>query len=174
MLKTPKPIGNLDTLTEDQKFESLYYLIQLMKSDGQVFKSEISFCEKNAEKLATKNRLLKNCHRIFIATPNHYLRPQMLMDKRTNSWNKKFKITWKPRPKPGFLFSIARWYRKFEYEKLRILWSQDFPSINGTDYLELYVGNAKQSALFYQHCFGFELVVCGPETGVKEGNPRMF
>ncbi|MFM8851064.1 MAG: TerB family tellurite resistance protein, partial [Cytophagales bacterium] len=34
MLKKPKPIGNLDTLTEDQKFENLYHLIQLMKSDG--------------------------------------------------------------------------------------------------------------------------------------------
>jgi hypothetical protein len=28
---------------------------------------------------------------------------------------------------------------------------QDFLPINGTDYVELYVGNAKQSALFYQY-----------------------
>jgi uncharacterized tellurite resistance protein B-like protein len=54
MLKRPSPIGNLDTLTEDQKFENLYHLIQLMKSDGQVFKSEINFCEKIAEKLGYK------------------------------------------------------------------------------------------------------------------------
>src|SRR6185295_1676874 len=32
-----------------------------------------------------------------------------------------------------------------------------------------YVGNAKQTSLFYQHCFGFELVAyAGPETGVKD------
>jgi len=31
MLKSPKPIGNLNTFTEDQKFEALYYLIQLKK-----------------------------------------------------------------------------------------------------------------------------------------------
>lgn len=43
-----------------------------------------------------------------------------------------------------------------------------FP-INGTDYIEFYVGNAKQAALFYQHCFGFELVAYkGPETGSRE------
>lgn len=43
-----------------------------------------------------------------------------------------------------------------------------FP-INGTDYVEFYVGNAKQAALFYQHCFGFELVAYkGPETGSRE------
>ncbi len=43
-----------------------------------------------------------------------------------------------------------------------------FP-INGTDFIEFYVGNAKQTALYYQHCFGFELIAYkGPETGSKE------
>ena len=41
--------------------------------------------------------------------------------------------------------------------------------INGTDYIEFYVGNAKQSSLFYQHCFGFELIAyAGPETGIRD------
>jgi 4-hydroxyphenylpyruvate dioxygenase len=45
----------------------------------------------------------------------------------------------------------------------------DFLPINGTDHIEFYVGNAKQASLFYQHCFGFELVAyAGPETGVKD------
>lgn len=43
-----------------------------------------------------------------------------------------------------------------------------FP-INGTDHLEFYVGNAKQSALYYQAAFGFEWVAyMGPETGVRD------
>lgn len=47
--------------------------------------------------------------------------------------------------------------------------NQDFLPINGTDHIELYVGNAKQSALYYQHCLGFELVAyAGPETGVRD------
>jgi 4-hydroxyphenylpyruvate dioxygenase len=46
---------------------------------------------------------------------------------------------------------------------------QDFLPLNGTDHIEFYVGNAKQASLFYQHCFGFELVAyAGPETGVKD------
>jgi 4-hydroxyphenylpyruvate dioxygenase len=43
-----------------------------------------------------------------------------------------------------------------------------FP-INGTDYIEFYVGNAKQAAMYYQAAFGFELVAYrGPETGHRE------
>jgi 4-hydroxyphenylpyruvate dioxygenase len=45
---------------------------------------------------------------------------------------------------------------------------QDFLPLKGTDYLEFYVGNAKQASLYYQHCFGYELIAyAGPETGVK-------
>lgn len=45
----------------------------------------------------------------------------------------------------------------------------DFLPLNGTDHIEFYVGNAKQSALYYQHCMGFELVAyAGPETGVRD------
>ncbi len=41
-----------------------------------------------------------------------------------------------------------------------------FP-LNGTDHLEFYVGNAKQSAMYYQAALGFEMVAyCGPETKV--------
>ncbi len=58
MLKKPQPIGDLSTLTEDQKFENLYHLIQLMKSDGHVFKSEIHFCEQMAEKLGYKKAVV--------------------------------------------------------------------------------------------------------------------
>jgi len=43
-----------------------------------------------------------------------------------------------------------------------------FP-LNGTDHLEFYVGNAKQSALYYQAALGFEWVAySGPETGARD------
>jgi 4-hydroxyphenylpyruvate dioxygenase len=43
-----------------------------------------------------------------------------------------------------------------------------FP-INGTDFVELYVGNARQSALYYETAFGFHRVAyCGPETGTRD------
>ncbi|QQS28600.1 MAG: 4-hydroxyphenylpyruvate dioxygenase [Sphingobacteriales bacterium] len=45
----------------------------------------------------------------------------------------------------------------------------DFLPINGTDHIELYVGNAKQSAYYYQAAFGYELVAySGLETGSKD------
>ena len=45
----------------------------------------------------------------------------------------------------------------------------DILPLNGTDFIEFYVGNAKQSALYYQHVLGFNLVAyAGPETGVKD------
>ncbi len=47
--------------------------------------------------------------------------------------------------------------------------NDDFLPLNGTDYIEFYVGNAKQSAYYYQIAFGYELVAyCGPETGVRD------
>ncbi|WP_223712377.1 VOC family protein [Niabella beijingensis] len=45
----------------------------------------------------------------------------------------------------------------------------DFLPLQGTDYIEFYVGNAKQAAHFYKTAFGFQsLAYAGPETGVKE------
>lgn len=45
----------------------------------------------------------------------------------------------------------------------------DFLPINGTDYVEFYVGNAKQAANFYKTAFGFQSVAyAGPETGVRD------
>lgn len=47
--------------------------------------------------------------------------------------------------------------------------AQDFLPINGTDYVELYVGNAKQAAHFYKTAMGFQsLAYCGLETGNRE------
>jgi 4-hydroxyphenylpyruvate dioxygenase and related hemolysins len=46
---------------------------------------------------------------------------------------------------------------------------EDFLPINGTDYVEFYVGNAKQAAQYYAHLFGFQIQgYLGPETGHDE------
>jgi 4-hydroxyphenylpyruvate dioxygenase len=45
----------------------------------------------------------------------------------------------------------------------------DFMPIDGWDHLELYVGNAKQAAFFYEHAFGFTTTAyAGPETGIRD------
>ena len=47
--------------------------------------------------------------------------------------------------------------------------AEDFLPLLGTDYVELIVGNAKQSAHFYKTAFGFQSIAyAGMETGVKD------
>jgi 4-hydroxyphenylpyruvate dioxygenase len=46
---------------------------------------------------------------------------------------------------------------------------KEFLKLYGTDYIEFYVGNAKQAAHFYKTAFGFQgIAYAGPETGVKD------
>src|SRR5215470_11301777 len=45
----------------------------------------------------------------------------------------------------------------------------DFLPLEGTDYVEFFVGNAKQAAHYYMSAFGFQaLAYAGPQTGVKD------
>ncbi len=47
--------------------------------------------------------------------------------------------------------------------------AQDVFPINGTDYIEFFVGNAKQASHYYRAAFGFSLVgYRGPETGTRD------
>ena len=70
MLKNPQPIENLNTLTNDEKFTHLYYLIQLMKMDGQVFRSEVVFCEQIAEKLGYKKGVVAEISQHVYSDPS--------------------------------------------------------------------------------------------------------
>ncbi|MCX7930566.1 MAG: 4-hydroxyphenylpyruvate dioxygenase [Chlorobi bacterium] len=56
-----------------------------------------------------------------------------------------------------------------ELEKPTTHVEEDFLPILGTDYIEFYVGNAKQAAYFYRTAFGFQLTAyAGLETGVRD------
>jgi 4-hydroxyphenylpyruvate dioxygenase len=45
----------------------------------------------------------------------------------------------------------------------------DFMPLDGWDHVELWVGNAKQAAYYYEHAFGFRRTAyAGPETGVRD------
>ena len=47
--------------------------------------------------------------------------------------------------------------------------AKDFLPLLGTDYIEFYVGNAKQAAHFYKTAFGFQShAYAGLETGLKD------
>ncbi len=70
MMNNPKPITNINSLTQDEKFEHLYYLIQLMKMDGQVFRSEIVFCEQIANKLGYKKGVVAEISQHVYSDPS--------------------------------------------------------------------------------------------------------
>jgi 4-hydroxyphenylpyruvate dioxygenase len=47
--------------------------------------------------------------------------------------------------------------------------SRDFLPLKGMDFVEFYVGNARQAAHYYRSAFGMKLTgYCGPETGVRD------
>lgn len=81
MLRHPSPIDNLENLTESQKFEILYLMIQLMKADGQVFKSEIVFCENAAEKLGYRKEVIRELSAGIFSDPSITSNRQSLMAK---------------------------------------------------------------------------------------------
>ena len=60
--------------------------------------------------------------------------------------------------------------KNFDYSGEKLFKAaQDFLPINGTDYVELYVGNAKQASHYYKTAFGFqELAYAGLETGLRD------
>src|SRR6266581_1476680 len=46
---------------------------------------------------------------------------------------------------------------------------EDFMPLDGWDHVELWVGNAKQAAYWYEQAFGFaRTAYAGPETGVRD------
>lgn len=65
---------------------------------------------------------------------------------------------------------MAKEIKNVEYGLEKIFeGAQDFLPILGTDYVEFYVGNAKQSAHYYKTAFGFQShAYSGLETGDKE------
>lgn len=65
---------------------------------------------------------------------------------------------------------MAKEVKNVEYGLEKIFeGAQDFLPLLGTDYVEFYVGNAKQSAHFYKTAFGFQSIAyAGLETGLKD------
>ncbi|XOV92603.1 MAG: TerB family tellurite resistance protein [Bacteroidota bacterium] len=58
LVETPEPLPALSTMTDDDKFEYLYNIVQLMKIDNQVYLSEIKYCEELASKLGYKKGVI--------------------------------------------------------------------------------------------------------------------
>ena len=70
-------------------------------------------------------------------------------------------------PQASSLPAAGRFQRR--RRKIGRMSPHDFMPIDGWDHLEIWVGNAKQSAYFYESAYGFtRTAYAGPETGVRD------
>lgn len=58
LLESPVPLPELGTMSDDEKFEYLFNVVQLMKIDKEVFLSEVKYCEEVAVKLGFKKAVV--------------------------------------------------------------------------------------------------------------------
>ena len=58
LVDSPIPMAPISSMSDDEKFEHLYNVVQLMKIDSQVYLSEIKYCEEVAEKLGFKKKVI--------------------------------------------------------------------------------------------------------------------
>ena len=70
MIADPKPVGSMDSLSENERFEMLYNIVQLMKVDRKVYIVEIKFCEDIATKLGYSKKVIKELSSKVYANPS--------------------------------------------------------------------------------------------------------
>ncbi|MFY0651109.1 MAG: TerB family tellurite resistance protein [Cyclobacteriaceae bacterium] len=58
LLNNPEPLPPVIEMSDDEKFEYLYNVVQLMKIDKEIYLSEIKYCEEVAEKLGFKKAVI--------------------------------------------------------------------------------------------------------------------
>jgi len=66
----PSVIEGLETLTNDQRYDYLYNVVQLMKIDGRIYKEEIKFCARIASKLGYDEDVLREMMLKIYADPH--------------------------------------------------------------------------------------------------------
>ena len=81
LINKPEPISDMQHLSNEERFEYLYMVIQLMKVDGQVFKSEIVFCEEIAEKLGYRKKVVAELSKNIYSDPSITADRDMLINK---------------------------------------------------------------------------------------------
>lgn len=70
MIENPEPLPSLSTISDEDKFEYLYHLVQLMKIDSQVYLSEIKYCEELAEKLGFRKNVISDLSAKIYSDPS--------------------------------------------------------------------------------------------------------
>ncbi len=58
LLNEPEPLPPVSMMSDDEKFECLYNVVQLMKIDKEIFLSEVKYCEDLAARLGYKKAVI--------------------------------------------------------------------------------------------------------------------
>lgn len=66
----PNLVEDLSSLPDDDKYEYIYNIVQLMKIDGRLYKEEIKFCAKMASKLGYNEDVLLELMLKIYSDPN--------------------------------------------------------------------------------------------------------
>lgn len=72
-----EPIGDLSDLSDDEKYDLIYSIVQLMKIDGKLYNEEIKFCARMSAKLGYEEDVL------FELMLKIYADPDLCADKAT-------------------------------------------------------------------------------------------
>ena len=51
ILENPEPVGVMEEFTPDEKLEFMYTSLSIMQADDLIYRSEVEFCRKLAERL---------------------------------------------------------------------------------------------------------------------------
>ncbi len=70
LIEQPIDLPDVGTMTEEEKFDLLYNIVQLMKIDSQVYLSEIKYCEDLAEKLGFKKKVISTLSSRIYSDPS--------------------------------------------------------------------------------------------------------
>lgn len=75
----PEAVISYQGLMSEERFDFLYDIIQLMKIDGDVYLTEIRFCEEIAEKLGYEKRVVKKLSSLVYSDPSIKANRDMLL-----------------------------------------------------------------------------------------------
>lgn len=78
--ENPSSIEGMEALTDDQRYDFLYNLVQLMKIDGRVYMEEVKFCAEMANKLGydqdvLQEMIMKIYSDPYLTTEKEHLKP---------------------------------------------------------------------------------------------------
>ena len=70
LLEDPEPLPTLSSLSDSEKFEYLFNVVQLMKIDKEIFLSEVKYCEEIAVKLGFKKAVIAELSAKIYSNPD--------------------------------------------------------------------------------------------------------